>query len=698
MRTINFTTSYEELISRIPGLFAYIELNEKGISVLHKATDSPMGCYGKIVENIVYGSIPETSINIKNTIKFEDGEVLTPGETYSYKTLIRLYYKYLNSDKKPEKFNEFKNFIEYGIGKVEVSFEGLDRKENDLVPYYVYLSTVRNLYEEMLKLNLKCKFYENHKKNRDKIDNETETELCCKCVLYKRKGGDGMLGFLQGLLNEANVRSEKWFNQVSNNKKLYLNYSINLFTTEKDMGILTPLNNKVIIPETENNTNYKLKSETYDYIVNDNKVTIGGKEYEVKDAKNTKITIDGVKDNKVINSIRCNIAYTTNSKLKSLRRFKTYLNKYDVEERPEPNKDWLFYYRVGQICNLLVLNDDYGNIMTVETSLENIKKDMVVSDLMAFGDVIESIELDVKNRTLKFIYWTDVHLKSKCNGVSYDEDGNKKVTYADFTIDTDYLTKDEDIKNHHGIKYIEIYNFDEDSEINSLFYGTFPYDETSKIIIDDKGKTITIEYPVNDGKITINRKVYTVKDAKITINSIAYDQYITFRSTNYGVKDNKVLIEYPVNDVKITINGIAYDQYIEIDGVNYGVKNEFKDYVNGNYDIKSENLKLFEKYEFSTYNNTKDFEKMIGYNTVNYKSIVSDEVNILVDRKKDSDTVNDIVRLEFYNGISYSPTEDFDIDINRGITSIFDRHIRFSEVKTLQDMEEYMNGSFFKIQ
>ena len=550
----------------------------------------------------------------------------------------------------------------------------------------------------MLKLNLKCKFYENHKKNRDKIDNETETELCCKCVLYKRKGGDGMLGFLQGLLNEANVRSEKWFNQVSNNKKLYLNYSINLFTTEKDMGILTPLNNKVIIPETENNTNYKLKSETYDYIVNDNKVTIGGKEYEVKDAKNTKITIDGVKDNKVINSIRCNIAYTTNSKLKSLRRFKTYLNKYDVEERPEPNKDWLFYYRVGQICNLLVLNDDYGNIMTVETSLENIKKDMVVSDLMAFGDVIESIELDVKNRTLKFIYWTDVHLKSKCNGVSYDEDGNKKVTYADFTIDTDYLTKDEDIKNHHGIKYIEIYNFDEDSEINSLFYGTFPYDETSKIIIDDKGKTITIEYPVNDGKITINRKVYTVKDAKITINSIAYDQYITFRSTNYGVKDNKVLIEYPVNDVKITINGIAYDQYIEIDGVNYGVKNEFKDYVNGNYDIKSENLKLFEKYEFSTYNNTKDFEKMIGYNTVNYKSIVSDEVNILVDRKKDSDTVNDIVRLEFYNGISYSPTEDFDIDINRGITSIFDRHIRFSEVKTLQDMEEYMNGSFFKIQ
>ena len=46
IRTIKYTAKYEDLISRIPGLFAYIELDDKGNSVLHKATDSPMGCYG----------------------------------------------------------------------------------------------------------------------------------------------------------------------------------------------------------------------------------------------------------------------------------------------------------------------------------------------------------------------------------------------------------------------------------------------------------------------------------------------------------------------------------------------------------------------------------------------------------------------------------------------------------------------------
>ena len=51
IRTIRYTAKYEDLISRIPGLFAYIELDDKGNSVLHKATDSPMGCYGKVIEN-----------------------------------------------------------------------------------------------------------------------------------------------------------------------------------------------------------------------------------------------------------------------------------------------------------------------------------------------------------------------------------------------------------------------------------------------------------------------------------------------------------------------------------------------------------------------------------------------------------------------------------------------------------------------
>ena len=57
-----------------------------------------------------------------------------------------------------------------------------------------------------------------------------------------------------------------------------------------------------------------------------------------------------------------------------------------------------------------------------------------------------------------------------------------------------------------------------------------------------------------------------------------------------------------------------------------------------------------------------------------------------------------ISRLPFYESISYTPVEKIDVFIDRGSTSVFDRHIRLSEVKTLNDMLEYSNGSYFIMQ
>ena len=157
IRTIKYTAKYEDLISRIPGLFAYIELDDKGNSVLHKATDSPMGCYGKVIENVKYN-----------------------GKIYNYKELLNRYY---NNDIS----NDLKDFVEKGIGKENVIFDTLDRKKQDLVPDFVYLALVKPLYGEMLKLRDKVNFYKNHLDNRDKIDIETEESLDCVCKLYERK-------------------------------------------------------------------------------------------------------------------------------------------------------------------------------------------------------------------------------------------------------------------------------------------------------------------------------------------------------------------------------------------------------------------------------------------------------------------------------------------------------------------------------
>ena len=78
MIKIQKTICREELKSRIPALFAYIEENDSGEFKLHKATDSLQGCYGKIVENI--------KINSSLTV---DGEtILTSGNIYSYRTIM----------------------------------------------------------------------------------------------------------------------------------------------------------------------------------------------------------------------------------------------------------------------------------------------------------------------------------------------------------------------------------------------------------------------------------------------------------------------------------------------------------------------------------------------------------------------------------------------------------------------------------
>ena len=457
IRTIKYTAKYEDLISRIPGLFAYIELDDKGNSVLHKATDSPMGCYSKVIENVKYN-----------------------GKIYNYKELLNRYY---NNDIS----NDLKDFVEKGIGKENVIFDTLDRKKQDLVPDFVYLALVKPLYGEMLKLRDKVNFYKNHTDNRDKIDNETEESLDCVCKLYERHGGDGYLRFLGGLFSKVEAVSNEYFNYaneaINDKNRLCLNYAVNLFSTVNDTGLVTPMEDFD-----------KRRNKEYDGFILEGK---------------------------------------TNSKLISLRRYEGYLNEFDVLETPPIGTDWLYYYRVGAVRNISTINDENGNIKCENTELNSIKVNNTINDLYAFGDVIESIE-PVGDNGIKIVYWTDVHLKATVNKITKDDDGNYKVYYINFIPDY--------------------------PDLDALY--------------KDK---VAIDYPVAEGKVTINSKEYTIKDYKVTIDSKEYTvvDVVTIGETEYSVEDGKVTIdekEYPVENGKVTIDGKEY----EVDGkvtIEYVVKN-----------------------------------------------------------------------------------------------------------------------------
>lgn len=580
IRTIKYTAKYEDLISRIPGLFAYIELDDKGNSVLHKATDSPMGCYGKVIENVKYN-----------------------GKVYNYKELLNRYY---NNDIS----NDLKDFVEKGIGKENVIFDTLDRKKQDLVPDFVYLALVKPLYGEMLKLRDKVNFYKNHTDNRDKIDNETEESLDCVCKLYERHGGNGYLNFLGGLFSKVEDVSNEYFNYaneaINDGNRLCLNYAVNLFSTVKDMGLVTPMESLVKKP----------KDNIIKYIIGRG--------------------LDG----------------KTNSKLTSLRRYEGYLNEFDILETPPIGADWLYYYRVGAVRNISTINDENGNIRCEVTELKNISKGDIISDLYAFGDVIESITPIEKDNCIKIIYWTDVHLKATVNKKTEDDDGNYKVYYTKF--EPDYPPIDD--------------FFDENGNPTEKQIASFKWNDEKE---QEECQNMT-EIKFCDQNDTNN------------LHGIRYEEIYYF-SPNEDEDNISSLIK----------NG------------------EFEKYVNGDYDDKqanandAQNIKKYEKYEFSTNNNTLSYTQRVNSTDLELSCVISDYKTICIREEvnednsdKNNGVINGVTisRLPFYESISYTPTEKIDVFIDRGSTSVFDRHIRLSEVKTLNDMLEYSNGSYFTMQ
>ena len=127
----------------------------------------------------------------------------------------------------------------------------------------------------------------------------------------------------------------------------------------------------------------------------------------------------------------------------------------------------------------------------------------------------------------------------------------------------------------------------------------------------------------------------------------------------------------------------------------------FDEYVNGKYD---DNLKSF-KFEFITLNNELTYSKTIANQEVNIISTLTDfEIfknnndEFMEVHSMNEENLNDkgisMYRHDYFNGITYAPTKKIDVHIERGSTSCFQQHIAFSEIKTLNDMEQH-SGKIF---
>lgn len=608
MSKIQKTICREELKSRIPGLFAYIEENDAGEFKLHKATDSLNGCHGKIIENMT----------VNTSLKVNGEDIITSGKVYSYRTIMNAYYQYKNDKDVVVNNESFFKFVDDAIGKVEIDFNalGLDEENNDMVPHYIYLANARNLFNQYSKLKIVYDYYTG---GSDSFDiNTLEGDICCLCAKYRRMGGTIMYNKLWELISEAEAVATTYYGYVANNDNLTLNLNVSLKQSIHDIGYLSCYLHEWVGGEehfekelyTYNGCTYRCMENNHD------KYNEELMRFEFDDAKFKKITDlyggEGQEGtyNKLISSsnpfgnkwvIRdedgniltddksYNLSGSADSKLKSLRKYKNYINGEDKEEKPSDDEDWLYFYRKGVVINYTTVNDNSGNIADIDKLAEGkLEPATDVAKLAAYGNVITDIKVNKNIRKITFEYYINAHLKATTmkNPIDFDDDGNPLYKFDGFYFD--------EADKYHGVKYTETYTYDEGGELDKLANGQ---------------DTITFDNYVND-----------IDDSITT-----YNKY-PFRLTDSIVYYNK---ELPTQIVSIPF-------------------------------IKSD-----------------------------YETTIKNETDYLFAETFKTDYLGDI---------TYKPTVDNNVRIDRGNYSAFERHLKLAEVKTLNDLVEYSNSSFFNVQ
>ena len=473
MRTISYKVSYEKMISRLPAMFAYLDIDEQGTCKIVKATNGKQGDYGRIIANVFYNK----NIVYKGEEKpFEheckDGTKLkiTNGEK-TYRTLIETYYKAIK-DKEWERedgiYKEpFLAFMEKGIGLKYVGLSEEDSNNTEcgvttikkfpLAPDYIYLGEAKTLYNKMIKMKKQLIFWEEH------------TKLCAEDKKYyqrlkeefEMRNGDNLINKLAELIEEAEVVATEYLGYTlkpdpSDHNKLIetnltLDFNVNLVNTIKDLGLVTPYIEEWVAGKRyyEEDVVYHIDGNGYGmtwyckpnadakkdefgrpytegfyeenteliFFDDGSTITIGGE--DIKTPKNwipqtlNWVNRDEQEGTEVV------IEGTCNSHLTSLRRFTTYLNRNDEVETPDNYTDWLWYYRKGMVMNREEKYDEMGNL-AVMYGKEKGHFDGV--EAIVGGDKPTNIKFDTDNKTvLNLAAWGDVITDIKA--VNDREDG-----------------------------------------------------------------------------------------------------------------------------------------------------------------------------------------------------------------------------------------------------------------------------------
>ena len=320
---------------------------------------------------------------------------------------------------------------------------------------------------------------------------------------------------------------------------------------------------------------------------------------------------------------------------------------------------------------------------------------------------------------------------------SQDDDGNYKYYFKDFEADTT-----SPYGANHGVKYTEKYIYYKGNtsyevitrfidgpkyRIGDTVYGYIVVSryKTAEYLKDYDGdyedinengviKSVPKEYEVI--KPFINGEYYEEGDIipysiyqKLYVLEYDKDETITSEMFEQLSKENKPLCDGTTVSEKFTDDNKKKCKPVEETIWSLVEKGKFDEYVKGYFDreYKPDDMteedtdapyyyRLYEKMEFYTGDNIYSYNIRIG-NRINKVPFLRTNFTTTVDITHVDIEERPLIRYDYYNGVSFQPSVNEDVYVERGVTQAFEKHIKFSEIKTFDDLENYANGGFFVI-
>ena len=702
MKTIEYKVSYEKMISRLPGLFAYLESDEFGNMSLHKATDSLDGCWGKIVENIKLPSDVALTIKKTHVITFEDvineyiwldsseqkhvaqetdidNEIeeyyffLKSGEVYSFRTIIDYYYQY--REELGEE-NSFVKFVEEGIGKIKVP----DEIRNVATPKFLYLSNVKSFYNQLVKMKKMCDFYYNKINGiSDWCNNEDiytieekDKHLCCLCDKYCKMGGDAFKEYVGSLIPTAETIAKEYYDYANNGKTMTLDFDVDLTSTYQDFGIISPYV-PIWIPGKRYFVGDKVQydGDLYKCIIENNgewsddylTVIFDDTKFEKIDSRFVDIHTEE-QEGKIV--------YTKNYIEKTINSVGEIWYDGEGIKHIAQNEDIgreVLNYNIKLQSPLKIEGTTDSKLTDLRRFVTYYNDDNVAErpangyDWLFYYRVGEVVNIKTVNNKLGNVVKLSDLENTNINSDDLEscEDKDYLAAYGDVIESINYLYT-------NGVSVITNEEYDDlNEEEKADFYLKYSIRFTYRVGVHLKATAAPTPVIDDDGNILYK-----------------WDKFIRDENEKIGIKYQETYNYEEGSDLDKLIKG-----EFTIEGVNETFT--FNDYIDGMYDKKIPTY----KFEFITYNNTYNYDKTIAHQDVNIVSILTDfETNR---NSFEEYTQSDFYREDYFNGITYQPKKNIDVNIQRGSTSVFDKHISFGEIKSLEDMEMFKNNSFFKM-